>query len=133
MAVPMGPGNTEKQLKMMVDLQTTVLASTSSYALLLGEEIGRRGLRDKIALKKGIIGSERWGDKMRSRIKADLGIEIYDVYGLTEVYGPGIAIDCDHHVGLHYWDDFIYMEIIDPETLKPVPDEEYSLDRKSVV
>jgi phenylacetate-CoA ligase len=125
MVVPMGPGNTEKQLKMMVDLQTTVLASTSSYALLLGEEIGKRGLRDKIALKKGIIGSERWGDKMRSRIKADLGIEIYDVYGLTEVYGPGIAIDCDHHVGLHYWDDFIYMEIIDPDTLKPVPDGEY--------
>lgn len=125
MVVPMGPGNTEKQLKMMQDLQTTVLASTSSYALVLGEEVEKRVLRDKIALKKGIIGSERWGDKMRKRIVDTLGIEIFDVYGLTEVYGPGISVDCHEHVGMHYWNDFIYMEIIDPDTLKPVPDGEY--------
>ena len=99
MVIPMGPGNTAKQIKMMQDLKSTVLASTSSYALLLAEEINRQGIRDKICLKKGIIGSERWGDKMRARIVKELGIEIYDIYGLTEVYGPGISIDCAAHNG----------------------------------
>ena len=122
MVIPMGPGNTEKQLKMMVDLQSTVLCATSSYALLLAEEIARRGIRDQIRLKKGVIGSERWGEKMRSRIANELGIELYDIYGLTEIYGPGIGINCEYNTGIHYWDDFIYLEIIDPVTLKPVPD-----------
>ena len=124
MAVPMGPGNTEKQLQMMMDLKTTVLCSTSSYALLLAEEIQKRGIRDKIHLKKGVIGSERWGDAMRKRIHEELGIELYDIYGLTEIYGPGIGINCDRGTAMHYWDDYIYIEIIDPETLKPVPDGE---------
>ena len=124
MAIPMGPGNTEKQLQMMVDLQSTVIAATSSYALLLAEEVAKRGLKDKIALKKGVIGSERWGDKMRGRIKQELGITLYDIYGLTEVYGPGIGISCDAEDGIHYWDDYVYLEIIDPVTGKPVPDGE---------
>ena len=92
MAVPMGPGNTEKQLQMMMDLKTTVLTATSSYALLLAEEINKRGIRDKVYLKKGIFGSERWSDKMRDYIERELGIELYDIYGLTEIYGPGIGI-----------------------------------------
>lgn len=125
MAIPMGPGNTEKQLKFMEDMQSTVLCATSSYALLLAEEIEQRGIRDKLALRKGVIGSERWGEKMRSRIKNELGIQIYDIYGLTEIYGPGIGISCDCDCGMHYWDDYIYLEILDPETLKPVPDGEY--------
>lgn len=125
MTVPMGPGNTEKQLQFMRDMQTTVLTATSSYALLLAEEIQARGIRDQIALKKGIIGSERWSQKMRERIKNELGIQIYDIYGLTEVYGPGIGISCDYDQGMHYWDDYIYIEILDPETLKPVPDGEW--------
>ena len=125
MAIPMGPGNTEKQLKFMEDMQSTVLCATSSYALLLAEEIEKRGIRDQLALRKGVIGSERWGEKMRSRIKNELGIQIYDIYGLTEIYGPGIGISCDYDCGMHYWDDFIYLEILDPETLKPVPDGEY--------
>ena len=125
MTVPMGPGNTEKQLQFMRDMQTTVLTATSSYALLLAEEIQARGVRDQIALKKGIIGSERWSQKMRERIKDELGIQIYDIYGLTEVYGPGIGISCDYDQGMHYWDDYIYIEILDPETLKPVPDGEW--------
>lgn len=125
MTVPMGPGNTEKQLQFMRDMQTTVLTATSSYALLLAEEIQARGVRDQIALKKGIIGSERWSQKMRERIKNELGIQIYDIYGLTEVYGPGIGISCDCDQGMHYWDDYIYIEILDPETLKPVPDGEW--------
>ncbi|MBQ4231716.1 MAG: phenylacetate--CoA ligase [Lachnospiraceae bacterium] len=125
MAVPMGPGNTDKQLQMMMDMKTTVLCSTSSYALLLAEEIEKRGIRDKIHLKKGIIGSERWGDAMRERIQSILGIELYDIYGLTEIYGPGIGINCPGETYMHYWDDYIYLEIIDPVTLKPLPDGEW--------
>ncbi|HIT94149.1 MAG TPA: phenylacetate--CoA ligase [Candidatus Faecivivens stercoripullorum] len=124
MAIPMGPGNTEKQLQMMVDLQSTVISATSSYALLLAEEVAKRGLKDKIALKKGVIGSERWGDKMRGRIKDELGITLYDIYGLTEIYGPGIGISCDAEDGIHYWNDYIYLEIVDPVTGQPVPDGE---------
>lgn len=124
MAIPMGPGNTEKQLQMMVDLQSTVISATSSYALLLAEEVAKRGLKDKIALKKGVIGSERWGDKMRGRIKSELGITLYDIYGLTEIYGPGIGISCDAEDGIHYWDDYIYLEVVDPVTGQPVPDGE---------
>ncbi len=122
MAIPMGPGNTEKQLQMMQDLKATVLCATSSYALLLAEEIEKRNLKGKIHLKKGIIGSERWGDKMRARIKELLGIELYDIYGLTEIYGPGIGINCPGESGIHIWNDFVYLEILDPETGKPVPD-----------
>ena len=124
MTIPMGPGNTDKQLQMMMDMKTTVLGSTSSYALLLAEEIAKRGIADKICLKKGVIGSERWGDKMRKRISTELGIELYDIYGLTEIYGPGIAITCKHDCGMHYWDDYIYIEIIDPVTGENLPDGE---------
>lgn len=124
MAIPMGPGNTDKQLQMMVDLKSTVIAATSSYALLLAEEINKRGLKDKIHLKKGVIGSERWSEKMREYIRENLGIELYDIYGLTEIYGPGIGINCENETGIHYWDDYLYIEIIDPKTGKPVPDGE---------
>lgn len=124
MAVPMGPGNTEKQLQMMQDLQSTVICATSSYALLLSEEITKRGLKDKIALKKGVIGSERWSDKMRKSIQDGLGIELYDIYGLTEIYGPGIGINCQKEKYIHYWDDYLFIEIINPETGKPVEDGE---------
>ena len=124
MTIPMGPGNTDKQLRMMVDMESTVLCATSSYALLLAEEIAKRGIGDKIKLKKGIIGSERWGDKMRKRIANELGVKLYDIYGLTEVYGPGIAISCEHECGMHYWDDYVYIEIVDPKTGKNLPDGE---------
>ncbi len=124
MVVPMGPGNTDKQIEMMISLETTVLCATSSYALLLAEEIQKRGIRDKIKLKKGVIGSERWSQKMRDRIANELGIELYDIYGLTEIYGPGIGINCTKEEGMHYWDDFLYLEIIDPKTGEPVPDGE---------
>ncbi len=122
MAIPMGPGNTDKQLRMMIDLKSTVLCATSSYALLLAEEIARRGIGDQIHLTKGIIGSERWGEKMRKRIAAELGVSLYDIYGLTEVYGPGIGISCDEACGMHYFDDFVYFEVVDPKTGKVLPD-----------
>ena len=124
MAIPMGPGNTDKQLEMMMSMKSTVLCSTSSYALLLAEEIKKRGIKDKIHLKKGVIGSERWSDKMRESIRSELGIELYDIYGLTEIYGPGIGINCPGETAMHYWDDYIYLEIIDPITGENVPDGE---------
>lgn len=124
MTIPMGPGNTDKQIKFMEDMQSTVICATSSYALLLAEEIEKRGVKDKIHLKKGVIGSERWGEKMRARIANELGVELYDIYGLTEVYGPGIAINCEHNTGMHYFDDFLYFEIIDPKTGEVLPDGE---------
>ena len=124
MTIPMGPGNTDKQLQMMQDMESTVICATSSYALLLAEEIQKRGIRDKIKLKKGVIGSERWSEKMRDRIASELNIRLFDIYGLTEIYGPGIGISCIYNTGMHYWDDFIYIEIIDPVTLKNVPDGE---------
>ena len=124
MAIPMGPGNTDKQLKMMEDLGSTVLGATSSYALLLAEEIAERGIRDRLRLRKGVIGSERWGEKMRNRIQNELGIQIYDIYGLTEIYGPGMGISCDEHAGMHIWDDYVYIEVVDPDSGAPLPDGE---------
>ena len=124
MAIPMGPGNTEKQLQMMIDLGSTVLCATSSYALLLAEEIEKRGIRDQIKLKKGVIGSERWSKAKRDYIARVLDIELYDIYGLTEIYGPGIGINCPGGEGMHIFDDYLYTEIIDPETGEVLPDGE---------
>lgn len=124
MAVPMGPGNTDKQIRFMKDMQSTILCATSSYALLLAEEIAKRGVRDELNLKRAVIGSERWGHKMRQRIANELGVKIYDIYGLTEVYGPGIGVSCDYECGMHVWDDYCYFEIVDPKTGKVLPDGE---------
>ncbi len=124
MVIPMGPGNTDKQIQMMIDLESTVLCATSSYALLLAEEIERRGVRERIHLTKGVIGSERWGEKMRRRIAAELGVRLYDIYGLTEIYGPGIGMSCDYECGMHYWDDYLYFEIVDQHTGAPVAEGE---------
>lgn len=121
MAIPMGPGNTEKQLEMMVAMKTTVFTATASYALLLAEEIARRGLGGEISLRLGIFGSERWGEKMRQRISSLLGIDTFDIYGLTEIYGPGIGIDCPFHRGIHYWSDYLYFEVIDPVSGRVLP------------
>lgn len=124
MTIPMGPGNTEKQLKMMQDMKSSVLCATSSYALLLAEEIEKRNIHDSIHLKKGIIGSERWGKKMRNRIANELGVELYDIYGLTEIYGPGIGMSCQYETGMHMWTDYIYFEIVNPKTGEPAPEGE---------
>ena len=107
---------------MMSDLGTTVLIGTSSYGLLLAEECSKRGVLDRIRLRIGIFGSERWGERMRARIEEIFAIDTFDIYGLTEIYGPGIAIDCPYHHGLHYWDDHLFFEVIDPVTGKVVPD-----------
>lgn len=124
MVIPTGSGNTDRQLQLMRDLNASVLIGTSSYGLLLAEEVDRRDMRDDIHLKKGIFGSERWGDKVRQRIYETLGIEFFDIYGLTEIYGPGIAMDCSEHSGMHYFTDYIYCEIINPETGQVLPEGE---------
>lgn len=125
MAVPMGPVNTDMHLEMLVDMKSTVFCSTASMALLMSEEIKKRGLRSEIALKKIILGAERHSDAMASHIKELTGVDdIYDIYGLTELYGPGTGLDCSCHEGIHFWNDLFIYEIIDPETLKPVPDGE---------
>lgn len=125
MAIPAGPGNMEMQCQFLVDLQSTVFCSTASMALLLAEEVNRRGLRDKIALKKLIFGSERSSEAMRRRIQELLGVEdMFDITGMTELYGPGTGLDCPCHEGIHYWGDHYILEILDPVTLEEVPDGE---------
>jgi len=126
LTVPVGPGMMEIQLQMLVDLQTTCLCSTASMALLLGEEIHKRGIADKIAVKKIIYGSERSSRSMRKKISELFGgAELFDITGLTELYGPGAGIECSDHDCIHYWADYYLLEILDPETLQPMPDGEW--------
>ncbi len=125
MAIPVGPGNIDLQCRFLVDLQSTVMCCTASMGLLMAEEIDRRGLRDRIALKKMIFGSERSSDAMRQRIRALIGLEdMFDIPGMTELYGPGTGLDCPRHEGIHYWADAYILELLDPETLEPVKDGE---------
>jgi phenylacetate-CoA ligase len=122
MAVPVGPANTEIHCQMLVDLQSTVFCATASMALLMAEEIERRRLRDRIALKKIIFGAERHSRSMRRRIQTITGVEhMFDIPGLTELYGPGTGLECTAHQGIHYWADYYILEILNPETLEPVP------------
>ncbi len=125
MAIPVGPGNVDMQCEFLVDLQSTVMCCTASMALLMAEEIQRRGLRDKIALKKLIYGSERSSESMRRRIAELMGLEeMFDIPGMTELYGPGTGLECQCHEGIHYWADYYILEILDPMTLQPVPEGE---------
>lgn len=125
LAVPAGPGNIEMQMEFLQDFQSTVICCTASMGLLLAEEVQRRGLQDKLALKKMIYGSERTSNAMRARIKDGLGLtDMYDIPGMTELYGPGTGIECSAHDGMHYWADYYILEILDPDTLEPVPDGE---------
>jgi phenylacetate-CoA ligase len=122
MAVPVGPGNLDMHCDMLVDLQTTVFCCTASMGLLMAEEVKRRKLQDKIKLRKVIFGAERHSDAMRRNMKEGLGVEEpFDIPGLTELYGPGTGLECRAHEGIHYWADYYILEIINPETLKPVP------------
>jgi phenylacetate-CoA ligase len=125
MAIPAGPGNIDMQIQFLVDFKTTVLCCTASMALLLAEEIDKRGLRDQIHVQKVILGAERSSDALRSQVKNLTGAsEIFDIPGLTEVYGPGTGLDCPFHTGIHYWADYYILEILNPETLTPVAEGE---------
>jgi phenylacetate-CoA ligase len=125
MAIPVGPGNIDMQCRFLVDLAPTVFCCTASMALLMAEEVHKRGLKDQIKLKKIIFGSERSSTAMRERIKTLLGLEdMFDITGMTELYGPGMGLDCHKHEGIHYWADRYILEILDPDTLEPVADGE---------
>jgi phenylacetate-CoA ligase len=123
LAVPVGPGNLEMQAGIMVDLQSTVICCTASMGLLLAEEVQRRGLRDRIAVRKVILGAERSSGAMLTKIRDCLGAEsVHDITGLTELYGPGTGLSCGHPAAngaIHYWADYFLLEIIDPDTLQP--------------
>ena len=121
--VPMSTGNTKKLVDMMVDFGVTAIACTPSYLLHIAETVEDMGFRNQIKLKKAICGAEPWTDGMRKQIQESLGIDAHDIYGLSEVVGPGVASDCEYHCGLHVYEDHYYPEIIDATTLTPVGDD----------
>ena len=118
--VPMSTGNSKKLTTMMVDFGASAIACTPSYLLHISEVLEAEGLLDKIKLKSAICGAEPWTEKMRNEIEAKLNIKAYDIYGLSEIMGPGVACDCEHHKGLHVCEDHFYPEILDSKTLTPV-------------
>ena len=122
LTLPMSSGNTDRQLQFMTDLGSTILCCTPSYAAYLAESIQEKGLRDQIKLKAGIFGAEAWSEDMRRDIENKLGIKAYDIYGLTETSGPGVAFECSAQSGMHINEDHFIAEIIDPDTLEVLPE-----------
>lgn len=124
LTLPMSSGNTERQLQFMTDLGSTILCCTPSYAAYLAEAVAERGLKDKIKLKAGIFGAEAWTEEMRKSIEEGLGIKAYDIYGLTEISGPGVSFECSEQKGMHINEDHFIAEIINPETGEVLPEGE---------
>ena len=124
LTIPTSSGNTDRQIQFMVDLESTILCCTPSYALYLAESIEEKGLREQIKLKAGIFGAEAWTEEMRRDIERKLGIKAYDIYGLTETSGPGVSFECCEQTGMHICEDHFYPEIINPETGEVLPDGE---------
>ncbi|MBE6926025.1 MAG: phenylacetate--CoA ligase [Ruminococcaceae bacterium] len=122
LTLPMSSGNTDRQLQFMTDLGSTILCCTPSYAAYLAESIHEQGLRDQIKLKAGIFGAEAWSEDMRHDIENKLGIKAYDIYGLTETSGPGVAFECSEQTGMHINEDHFIAEIIDPDTGEVLPE-----------
>ena len=124
LTIPTSSGNTDRQIQFMVDLKSTILCCTPSYAMYLAEAIEEKGLKNDISLKAGIFGAEAWTQEMRLAIEEKLGIKAYDIYGLTETSGPGVAFECSEQTGMHICEDHFYPEIIDPKTGEVLPDGE---------
>ena len=122
LTLPLSSGNTDRQLQFMTDLGSTILCCTPSYAAYLSETIHERGLQDQIKLKAGIFGAEAWSEQMREEIQNGLGIKAYDIYGLTETSGPGVAFECEAQTGMHINEDHFIAEIIDPNTGEVLPE-----------
>lgn len=120
--IPTSSGNTANQLQTMVDFGSTLLMCTPSYALFLAEAAEEAGLKDQLHLKYGIFGAEPWSEDMRKKIEEGLNIKAYDIYGLSEIMGPGVAGECEYQCGMHVWEDMFIPEIIDPETLEVLPE-----------
>ena len=121
LTLPMSSGNTDRQIQFMTDLGATILCCTPSYAAYLAESINERGVRDRIRLKAGIFGAEAWTEEMRHDIEKALGLEAYDIYGLTEISGPGVAFECEAQAGMHINEDYFIVEVIDPKTGEVLP------------
>lgn len=121
LTLPMSSGNTDRQIQFMMDLGSTILCCTPSYAAYLGESINERGVRDRIKLKAGIFGAEAWTEEMRQDIQEKLGIKAYDIYGLTEISGPGVSFECSEQSGMHINEDHFIAEVINPETGEVLP------------
>lgn len=121
LTLPMSSGNTERQMQFMTDLESTILCCTPSYAEYLAEELEEAGLIDKIKLKAGIFGAEAWTSEMRRGIEKKLGLKAYDIYGLTEIVGPGVSFECEAQEGMHINEDNFIPEIIDPDTGEVLP------------
>lgn len=119
--IPTSSGVTQRQVMLLRDLGTTVLTCTPSYALVLAEAIGQQGARDELRLRAGFFGAEPWTDGMRREIERGLGLEAFDIYGLTELGGPGVGVECHRHDGLHLFEDHYYAEVIDPDTGVALP------------
>lgn len=124
LTLPMSSGNTDRQIQFMTDLGSTILCCTPSYAAYLAESIIERGLRDQIHLKAGIFGAEAWTEEMRHDIEDKLGIKAYDIYGLTEISGPGVSFECEAQTGMHINEDHFIAEVINPVTGEVLPDGE---------
>ena len=124
MVVPMSTGNSQKLTTMMVDFGATAIACTPSYLLHISEVLEQNGMLDKIKLKAAVCGAEPWTEKMRKETESRLNVHAHDIYGLSEVMGPGVACDCEYHAGLHVCEDHFFPEIVDPKTLKGVPEGE---------
>ncbi len=122
MTLPMSSGSTDRQLQFMCDLGSTILCCTPSYAEFLAETINETGLRDQIKLKAGIFGAEAWSEEMRQRLEENLGIKAYDIYGLTEIIGPGVSFECSEQTGMHINEDHFIAEIINPDTGEVLPE-----------
>lgn len=119
--IPMSSGNTALQIQTMIDFKATGLCCTPSYAMYLGEEVERLGVKDQLSLRVGIFGAEPWSENMRREIESKLGIKAYDIYGLSEIMGPGVSCECEYQCGMHVWEDHFIAEIIDPETGEVLP------------
>ena len=124
LTLPMSSGNTERQIQFMCDLGSTILCCTPSYAAYLAESIWERGLQDKVKLKAGIFGAEAWTEEMRHDIEEKLGITAFDIYGLTEISGPGVSFECSEQTGMHINEDHFIAEVINPKTGEVLPDGE---------
>lgn len=121
--IPMSSGNTAKQIQLMHDFGTTILCSTPSYALFLADAIRESGIpREEFKLKAGVFGAEPWTESMRRELQEKLGIRAYDIYGLSEISGPGVGFECECQCGTHLNEDHFYPEIVDPKTLEPLPE-----------
>ena len=122
--IPMSTGNTKRLITMMEDFKATAIACTPSYLLHIAETLEEEGKLDKVNLKVAICGAEPWTENMRKEIEGKLNLRAYDIYGLSEILGPGVAADCDAHKGLHVYEDHFIPEIINPDTLEPCKDGE---------